>query len=145
MLWPEPYKPKMANVWRPASFLWWHYPRQTLKIRQVLNLGGAVPDFVIAGLTIQAANRRIKVQRCLLDFVKRLDIAGAQIDKIDARTSKLPKQFLAPLGVSQWIESQVDAPTHHIARIAGADQRHKKVGAFAHAINRQGLAEIFGM
>src|SRR5258706_13737667 len=51
------YIPKMANVWRPGSFLQWQYPQLVLKIWQILNLGCAVPDFIIAGLAIKATHR----------------------------------------------------------------------------------------
>src|SRR5258705_6499834 len=37
-------------------------PRQRLKVRQILNFGRSIPDFIVAGLPIKATDRGIKVQ-----------------------------------------------------------------------------------
>src|SRR6266576_6683570 len=38
------------------------YPQKRLEIRQILNLGCSIPDFIVAGLTIKATHRCIIVQ-----------------------------------------------------------------------------------
>jgi len=45
-----------------------------------LDLRGAVHDLVVPGLPVETPDRRVIIQRALLDLVKSLDVARAQIE-----------------------------------------------------------------
>src|SRR5262249_897629 len=63
------------------------------EIWQVLHLGGAVRNLVVAALPVKTAHRGVKVERGFLDFVQVLDIAGAQVREIYCGTPSLVPEF----------------------------------------------------
>src|ERR1700689_3438311 len=119
--------------------------RGTVKILDLRRRGWfPMPQIGGAILTIEAAQRRIKVDRLALDFVQRIDVARAFIDSADYHFGSAYAGLIveARRDVDNWVREKIHAHADCIPWVRWPQQRQHKIRALMNAPDIERLPEV---